>query len=231
MFSLPQPLSPNLKLPTIPCSEPSSVLDPLLRFLYPVQDPSILSLDQLLPLLAAATKYDLSSLLITLRSILVSPLFTQSDPLRVYAIASRFDLEHEAQIASKYTLSTNILDAPLSDDLKFISAYAYHRLLDLHRRRVHAALQILTLPPDIKCMQCNGSSFSLHGTPKWWAEFEKSARAELSVRPTTDVVFGMEFLAQAAMTSGCQRCPGSILDSWRSLQLLKQAIDDLPATI
>jgi hypothetical protein len=188
-------------------------------------------LDQLVPILTAATKYDLTAVITSLRAILVSPRFVQAEPTRVYAIASRFEFEEEAQIASKYTLSVNVLDAPLSDDLKFISAYAYHRLLDLHRRRVQAALQMLKLPDDIKCMQCNGSSFSVYATPKWWSEFEKNARKELSVRPTTEVIFGMEFLAQAAIASGCQRCAGSVLDSWKFLGELKRSIDELPATI
>jgi BTB/POZ domain len=232
MFTLPQNQSQDdSKLPIIPVSEHAGILDSLLRFIYPVQHPYIDTLDQLVPILTAAVKYDLMAALISLRALLVSPRFAQAEPTRVYAIASRFEFEEEAQIASKYTLSVNVLDAPLSDDLKFISAYAYHRLLDLHRRRVQAALQMLKPSDDVKCMQCNGSAFSVYFTPKWWSEFEKNARAELSVRPTTDVIFGMEFLAQAAISSGCQRCAGSVLDSWKFLQELKRNIDELPATI
>ena len=232
MFTLPQsePLDDS-QLPVIPVSEPSCTIDTLLRFIYPVQDPHIDSLEQLVPIITAAAKYDLTAVLTSLRTILVSPCFAKAEPLRVYAIASRFDFEEEAKIASKYTLNVNVLDAPLSDDLKFISAYAYHRLLDLHRRRVQAALQMLKRPDDVKCMQCNGSPFSVYFAPKWWSEFENSARQELSVRPTTEVIFRMEFLAQAAISSGCQRCAGSVLDSWKFLQELQKSIDDLPATI
>ena len=42
-------------------------------------------------------------------------------------------------------------------------------------------------------MQCNGSPFNLDRATKWWFVFEKTAKQELEVRPTTDVVFGMEF--------------------------------------
>lgn len=233
MFTLPQNASEvnHAQLPIIPVSEPSHILDTLLRFVYPIPNPHIDSLDELVPVLTAATKYDLTSVVISLRAILVDPRFTSTEPTRVYAIASRFEFEEEAQIASKYTLSVNVLEAPLSDDLKFISAYAYHRLLDLHRRRVKEALQMLKLSDDVKCMQCNGSPYSVYVVPKWWGEFEKSARLELSVRPTTDVIFSMEFLAQAAISSGCQRCAGSVLDSWKFLQELKKNIDELPDTI
>lgn len=232
MFSLPQsPTMSEKRLSLIPVTESRYTLEALLQFIYPIEDPSIHSLDELVPVLGAAIKYDFTATIVTLRKLLLSPRFVRAAPTRVYAIASRFDLEEEAQTASKYTLNINILDAPLCEDFKFITAYSYHRLLDLHRRRVQAALQMLKLPSDIKCMQCNGSSFSVYSTPKWWFDFEKRAREELSVRPTTDVIFEMEFLAQAAIAAECPRCAGSILDSWRFLQDLKKSIDELPATI
>ncbi|KAG5642529.1 hypothetical protein DXG03_002602 [Asterophora parasitica] len=230
MFSLPQSPTEPL-LPVIPVSETHKTLGALLGFIYPMPDPPLNSLDELVPVLGAAIKYDITGVIETLRKRLVSSLFVTVEPTRVYAIACRFDLEEEARIASKYTLNVNVLDAPLSEDLKFITAYSYHRLLDLHRRRVRAAIEMLKLPQDVKCMQCNGSSFSVYATPKWWYEFEKKAREELSVRPTTDVIFGMEFLAHVSMAAGCQRCAESILEAWRFLGDLKKKIDELPATI
>lgn len=232
MFTLPQVSTPEeLKTPVIPVTETRYTLATLLEFVYPVEDPHIDSLDQLVPVLDAAVKYDFAGAILSLRKLLVSPQFVEKEPTRVYAIASRFDFEEEARIASKYTLNINVLDAPLSEDLKHINAYSYHRLLDLHRRRVQAAIATLKISPDIKCMQCNGSTFSVHLTPKWWYEFEKAAKEELRIRPTTDVIFKMEFLAQAAISSGCTRCAGSILDAWMFLQDLKRTIDDLPVTI
>ncbi|KAG6811932.1 hypothetical protein H0H92_005161 [Tricholoma furcatifolium] len=231
MFMLPQDPSVSHELPIITVSETRDVLDALLKFVYPVEDPVIHSLDDLLPILTAASKYDFMGVLETLKKLLVSPEFAKADPTRVYAIASRFDLEDEARIASKYTLSTHVLDAPLSEDLKYITAYSYHRLLNLHRRRVDAATALMKFSPDITCMQCNGSSFSVYAVPKWWYHFEKAAKEELMVRPTSERIFEMEFLAQAAIAAGCSHCARSILDSWKFLQDLKKRIDDLPATI
>ncbi|GLB34231.1 hypothetical protein LshimejAT787_0111150 [Lyophyllum shimeji] len=231
MFTLPQTPTAKQQIPVISVAESRDTLRTLLEFVYPIEDPTISSLDELVPVLGAAVKYDFAGAVGTLRKLLVSPQFVEAEPTRVYAIACRFDLEDEARIASKYTLNVHVLDAPLSDDLKFITAYSYHRLLDLHQRRVQAALAMLKIPGDIKCMQCNGSSFSVYATPKWWYEFERRAREELSRRPTTEVIFGMEFLAQVVIGAGCPRCAGSILDAWRFLQELKRSIDELPATI
>ena len=81
-------------------------------------------------------------------------------------------------------------------------------------------------------MQCNGrglaSSFS---PPKWWDVWQGMARKELAIRPTTDVIFEMEFLAKAADGTGCPRCAGSVMDSYVFLGKLKRSIDELPATI
>lgn len=231
LFTLPQPSETSEKKPRIPVSESASVLDTLLRYVYPVSNPVISSLHDLQAVLEAAAKYDLECAISVLRKILVSPLFLEMSPLRVYAIACRHDLEEEAKIAARYTLNTNLLDAPLSEDLRHINAYSYHQLLTLHRRRSQAAQALIKMTDQVRCMQCNGSPFNLDGAPKWWFVFEKTAKQELAVRPTTDVVFGMEFLFRAANKAGCPRCPESVLDSWKFLRDLKAAIDALPETI
>lgn len=232
MFTLPQPASAGRDaLPVVPVPENRTTLDALLRFVYPVPDPSVRTLDDLGPILGAAVKYDFVAVVSTLRKMLLSPRFIHTFPTRVFAIACRYDLEDEARLASRHTLSINVLDCPLSDDLKHITAYSYHRLLDLHRRRAQAAQELLKLPEDVKCMQCNGSSYGVFMAPKWWVEFEKRAREELRMRPTTDVIFEMSFLGQTASATGCPRCPASIFDSYRFLERLKKQIDELPATI
>jgi len=236
MFTLPQPKaypsSDSTSFPIVPVSELHQTLDPLLRLIYPVADPPMSTLDDINPVLAAAYKYDFPSVISTLRKLLIGPHFLESSPTRVFAIASRYDLEPEAQVASKYTLNINILDCPLSDDLKHITAHSYHRLLELHRRRAEAAQALLKVPDEVVCMQCNGHGIaSSFAPPKWWVVWEAMARKELSARPTTDVIFGMKFLASAADGTGCPRCAGSVLDSYIFLGELKKRIDELPATI
>ncbi|TCD61361.1 hypothetical protein EIP91_008551 [Steccherinum ochraceum] len=235
MFTLPQAPPADGEEPTVPVvdvEETHATLDTLLRIVYPMVDPWIETLDELSLVLGAAVKYDLAVATETLRKILVAPRFVSKWPTRVYAIASRYDLEEEAKIASRYTLSVNVLDCPLSEDLKYITAYAYHRLLDLHRTRAKAAQELLLdMPPDnVKCMLCNGTHYGTFLAPKWWTQFQSMAREELKQRPTTDVIFSMPFLAQVA-SAGCDRCAGSILGSYAFLEELRKKIDDLPATI
>jgi hypothetical protein len=234
VFSLPQPkCATDDPIPVLDVAEPSAILDPFLRFLYPVPDPEVPTLDVLVPLMSTAAKYDMTAVMNRLRVLLVSPAFLETAPVRVFAIASRFDLEEEAKLASKYTLGVRVLDQPLSDDLRHISAYSYHRLLELHRRRGESARQALSAPPEeLRCMQCNGQQrFNAIAPPKWWGEFAARAGEELRSRPTTEVIFSLKFLMQSAHASGCARCAGSILESYLYLEALKAKIDALPSTI
>jgi hypothetical protein len=234
VFSLPQPkCETDDPVPVLDVAEPSAILDPFLRFLYPVPDPVVPTLDALVPIMSTAAKYDMTAVMDRLRGLLVSPAFLETAPVRVFAIASRFDLEEEAKIASKHTLRVRVLDVPLCDDLRHISAYSYHRLLELHRRRGEAARQALCAPPeDLRCLQCNGAQrFNAIAPPRWWAEFSTRAAEELRSRPNTDVIFSLKFLMQSAHASGCARCAGSILESFLFLDALKAKIDALPSTI
>ena len=231
MLSLPQPPSDlAITAPVIDVSEDSKIFGTLLQLVYPFADPSISTLDEISSLLAVAVKYDMIRAIETLRRLLVGPNFLEESPTRVYAIACRFDLEEESRIASRYTLRVNVLDCPLSEDLKYITAYSYHRLLDLHRKRGEAAQELLKMDETLKCIQCSSSHYGGFCPPRWWTDFELRARKELKARPTTDVIFTLEFLSRS-MNTGCQRCPSSILDSFSYFNRLRKEIDDLPSTV
>ena len=233
MFALPQPPTDPAneeRRPVVPVSEPRSTVDTLLRFVYPVSHPTISSLDELSTILGVAVKYDFSGAISSLCKQLISPEFLRHDPTRVFAIASRYDFAYEAQVASRHTLSIDIL-ASDSDDLHFITAHTYRRLINLHKKRSEDAQALLKIPEDVKCLQCAGPYYGAFVPPKWWKEFERMARAELAARPTTDVIFSIPFLARAAEASGCARCAGSILASHEFLSDLKGQIDDLVSTI
>lgn len=232
MFSLPQPSSELASdIPVIDVSESADVLDALLRLVYPVVDPPLDTLDAVSDVLDAAMKYDMPAAIAVLRRLLVSTPYLDKAPTRVYAIACSHGLEEETRIASAYTLKVNVLDCPLHEDLRLITAYDYQRLLNLHRSRAEAAVKLLVVDEDVKCVQCSSGMYGTICPPRWWCSFEERARKELRSRPITDVVFSMEFLSQSATLTGCQRCTGSVLDSHEFLSDLKRRIDELPNTV
>lgn len=151
LFSLPQPQSEvDADTPIIDVDEQALLMKTLLLLIYPGEEPPIGTLNELSAVVAVAMKYQMVRAVATLRRLLISPRFVEKHPTQVYAIACRHDFEEEARIASKYTLNVNILDCPLSDDLKYITAFSYHRLLDLHRKRGYAAQALLVCEDDVK---------------------------------------------------------------------------------
>ncbi|EIN12471.1 hypothetical protein PUNSTDRAFT_118293 [Punctularia strigosozonata HHB-11173 SS5] len=225
MFSLPQSSTEaNTPRPIIDLSESTQTVERLLRLIYPVLDPPIDSLDAIVPVLEAAVKYDIPLVIEKMRKLLVTPAQVESAPLRVFAIAERFGLEEEAKIASRHTLSVNLLDSPLSEDLKHVTAYSYHQLLVLHRERAQAAQLLLDrhVPGGDHCEKCGHEK-------RWWVDYKKRAKEELAVRPTGNVVFEIKWTSKSV--AACVGCAGNILRAMPWLDMMKQKVDMLRSTI
>ncbi|KAI0791439.1 hypothetical protein C8Q75DRAFT_758277 [Abortiporus biennis] len=227
MFTLPksplQKTSVDDSLPIVDMSESSTILDKLFRMVYPIPDPVFNNLDALTPIVQAAHKFDMQAVLGSLRRVIVTPAFLDKEPMRVYAIAATYDFGEEAKIASRYTLRLNLLDYPLSIEMKSMSGYYYHQLLQMHRTRGKAAKQII----DSAKLSCR---YSCHSS--FWTGWKSDAAVELSERPVGDVVFSQEFMYRNERST-CERASAGSQYCNRVNVLidLKKAIDSLPDTI
>lgn len=85
-----QQQSSPASFPRVPLPELQHVVSLLLRFVYPLPDPEFITLDELVPILAAAVRYEFSNVISSLRRQLISAKFMEEDPVRVFAIAARF---------------------------------------------------------------------------------------------------------------------------------------------
>jgi hypothetical protein len=134
MFGLPQPTdAPRVDVDVVEVTDPPRALDLVLTLIYPLPPPNVDSLDLLLEGLLLADKYNIEGVRAELRLRLTN--FLQENPLRVYAIASKFGFEEEAEAASSLTTGIYLpaLD-DLPDDLRDVSALAYHKLVRLHEK-------------------------------------------------------------------------------------------------
>ncbi|KAH9852628.1 hypothetical protein C2E23DRAFT_142991 [Lenzites betulinus] len=108
MFSLPQPpigseQGPQDSSPAIvPVSEPSEVMDPLLRMCYPAVPPTLSTLEEVAPLLKAADKYQMHDLLAVLTD--KWAVLAEFNSLKAYMFAIIYDLEDPARVAAKHSL-------------------------------------------------------------------------------------------------------------------------------
>ena len=139
MFSLPQPPQPttgDTSLPIIPVTESADVFEVFLRLIYPVEPPAITSLKLLDNLFRVAEKYMANSVHARLRQILaLSPSFLRNDPIWVFALACRANLDAEAEAATRLTFKMDpVRDIPHTH-LQMMTVEAYNRLLTAHATR------------------------------------------------------------------------------------------------
>jgi len=157
MFSLPQPAGSGGEgeLPVVDVTDPPQALDLVLRHIYPsFIPPNIDNLDLLVEGLVVTDKYNIESARALLRMQLTK--FINDAPLRVYAIASRFGFDEEAEAASSLT-TTRYLPAltELPDDMKYLPISAYHKLIVLHskhRDSIEDAINGVLFEPA--CLEC-----------------------------------------------------------------------------
>ena len=106
MFSLPQTIQAREQTVRQPApavvdfSEDSQTLDHLLRLCYPIIDPVIKELTEVEDALEAAIKYQMVEATVILQALLRT--FGPSDPLKVFVIACRLQLEAEAKAAAQH---------------------------------------------------------------------------------------------------------------------------------
>lgn len=137
MLSVPQPprLDGDPNLPIVHISEPAEVFEIFLRLIYPIKPPKITSLQTVDHLSQLTIKYMVDCVHAKLEQILVSPSFLKSDPVWVYTIACRMDLEEEAKLAIPYTYQINLVQDIPPTLLEAMSAKMYNRLLRSHAAR------------------------------------------------------------------------------------------------
>ena len=163
MFSLPQPRSGGgltlgakreADIEVVDVTDPPRALELVLKLIYPLLPPDVDNLDLLVEGLVITDKYNIEGARARLRAQLTR--FTNEAPLRMYAIASRFGFDEEAEAAAALT-TTSYLPAliDLPDDFKYIPAPIYHKLILLHtniRDSIEDAVDSVLFEPV--CLEC-----------------------------------------------------------------------------
>ncbi|KAI0758079.1 hypothetical protein C8Q74DRAFT_1303021 [Fomes fomentarius] len=190
--------------------EHSQTLAALLQHVYPLPRPAPpSSLSKLKVLLAAATKYQLSSALSALRSSLIALLPPEpphayisenshkhdpKDALRIFALTHRFGFTAERTAAARalLRLPSQELRAAYVDELEDISAAVYFRLLEYHGKCGQAAsacvlahaLQYTGATPSSAPASpvSSGPAASTHISNRGWTGAMNRGRAPLTTR-------------------------------------------------
>ena len=214
MFSLHQPLTLDTQetlcnsmdveteqhLPVIDVTENSFTIYHLLRLCHPEMDSALTSLVGVGDIMEAATKYDMESVLAFLQQFLRDK--TKGDPVRAYAIATRFRLQEIAfDAAEEWRIKTNAMDnnsdvvytsdSPLGEydtpwedtfaassydaDMGLLPAGAYFRLLRHVRSNLKASLCTLSFEEPAQKSSVGTPPGSLHLETKSGDETNKNS--------------------------------------------------------
>ena len=135
MFSLPQPIaqSATRERPVVNLTEDEKTLRTLLDTCYPVTVADLSDLDVVHSTLEAAIKYDIPKSISLVRHALRR--FISKEPLRVYAIACKLDLEIIAEAAAAQELVVCSRKQGYVKELDETPAGCYHRLLQYCKKR------------------------------------------------------------------------------------------------
>jgi hypothetical protein len=137
---------------TVSISEDSETFQNLLSFIYPNKSPTLFtSLDGLLPVLSAASKYQMATIVDVLKAQIMSrsisgntyrePLL-YDDPLRVYAKAKQFDLGDLVDAAINATLNVDVIRVPdPCSDVASMPCIWLWQLLDIRIERTNWLLK------------------------------------------------------------------------------------------
>jgi len=151
MFTLPQTMEGNNSnemkdgLPVIQVTEEKKTLEMLLLMCYPmaaVDPPDLETLNEVHLLLEAAIKYNVERVEKRVRGWLVAPRFLDIDPVRVFAVACRYRLKAEAELAAAATFSKPLLKRPYGVELELITGGQLYQLLQYHESCVEATKKL-----------------------------------------------------------------------------------------
>ncbi|KAJ3511738.1 hypothetical protein NLJ89_g3924 [Agrocybe chaxingu] len=234
MFALPQHGNPPSDV--VYLDEDAVVLAGLLRMLCGLSFPEIPSLEMLQSLLFAAEKYDMPGPMSLMRMYLL----TQSlglDPIRLYALARRYEWDHESKVLSSDTLALNLFDEKHHPSLRTLSTEALLDLIVLHRSRRDGLQKCLNEAPFVTgdpstCIQCHALI-----TNETWRELKHRIVAEMDERPLGDTVLDLGLStwpeAIACWRAACrtETCKRLLYDKTETIRVVKECIEGLPKTV
>jgi hypothetical protein len=158
-------------------------------------------------------------------------------PLRLYAVACRYDWEEESRAASTETLKLNIHDPEHRPALQRLSTDALLDLFALHRERREALRARLDVAPFIVggttlCGPC-GWRLDYHT----WRELKHRIIMEMDVRPLGDTILQRGLLEwEEALACWSAKCPNKdckrvLYDKTSTIGTINSVIADLRSCI
>lgn len=239
MFSLPQ-IPENRKrkerdeaeyrdgIQVVGTSEGSRVLDALLRFCYPVEDPLLPTLKVTCEVLEAARKYDMAYVVAQTKKQFLSRAAQQ--PLQAYIVAVTRGWVEEMREAARCTLRREMRWDSYIPEMELISAGAWFRLRAYHSACSEAVSRLVdtTQPneegavldwltttqwPWFNCVCADGAAQKPYGAARipcrsaaWFEDYMKDMKQRLRERPHRTTVVESDAGEEQLDNAPCKTC-------------------------
>ena len=155
MFTLPQPPTDALgTLPHVDVNESAETWETILRTIYPMPNPAIVTFHELESLFLAAMKYEIQSIVDIHKEGLNNVTFIQQEPLRLYAIACSCGLIDQAKYVARNAELLTVMKRADAGDMRGLTVASYHNLVSFLTRRDNQWNQVLSrarVPANFGC--------------------------------------------------------------------------------
>ncbi|KAG6875580.1 hypothetical protein C0992_003233 [Termitomyces sp. T32_za158] len=223
----------------IAVDEKDEVLERFLRLISGLETSPWESFDELEAVMSLAEKWDAKGPMSLIRAAVTAPKFLE-EPLRLYVMATRFNWEREAKLASTHTLKLSIYDMQHKEQLHRLSAKSLMALLQFHRRRRDLFMTFLDTErafnggndPDRRCSGC-GEKLNDHT----WRELKARMFLEMDQRPLGDTLLSLDMEdwreSSACWSAMCRNkeCGKAYYDRSATLRAIQDCLEKLPLTI
>lgn len=200
--------------------------------------PEITTLERAEAILDAAEKYDMPGPISIIRRLIVHlPLISR--PLRVYALACKWEWIEEAKIASTKTLELDLGDEGAMDEVQGtgLSAKEFSRLLALHRLRrdtLRGKLEDATIFSANVFHPCGHCG--VPNTHHAWQLYKSLRHTELEKKPygetlTIEDLYRVGTIDVFEARCVNDKCKMPLYQTDATIRQMKKIIDELPKSI
>ncbi|KAK0491696.1 hypothetical protein EDD18DRAFT_1080328 [Armillaria luteobubalina] len=214
---------PNNK--PIPIHEHDVVLERLLRIISGLAIPPWPTFDDLEGVLNLAGTWGARGAVDVVRASITAPIFLE-EPLRVYAIATRFGWDDEAELASKHTLELSLHE----EALRRIPTRPLVRLFKFHRKRRDEFRVGMQGEGHVACAGCGKA---VDGEA--WAALVWKMFWEMDARPSGERLCSLEIEEweemERCLGEKCGGCGRAVYERLEVLERVRKCLAELPDTV
>ncbi|KAK0479812.1 hypothetical protein EDD18DRAFT_1206869 [Armillaria luteobubalina] len=218
---------PNSK--PIPIHEHDSVLERLLQILSGLAIPPWCTFDDLEGVLSLAGTWDARGVVEVVRASITAPMFLR-EPLRVYAIATRFGWDEEAELASRHMLDLSLHDEQHQEALQRIPTRALVKLFKFHWKRRDEFRVGMQDEGHVMCAACGEAM-----DEEAWAALVWRMFWEMDARPSGERLCSLEVEEweemERCLGERCVGCGRVLYERLEVLERVRKCLADLPDTV